>query len=363
MATKVSTKVIDADAHVVETERTWEFMDPADARYRPTLYLSADGTGKEAWNVGGKLRPTGFNLSRSQLAELSRKQGFDLALSPEGRNLDDVGARLADMDAMGVDVQVLFNSFWLTAFTDDPAAEAAICRGWNRWMADAYAKSNGRLPWTCVVPLLSMDEAVRQLREAREHGAVGVMMRPIEGERLLVDEAFYPLYQEAERLDMCIAVHVSNASPTVVEGMRSVYDRAASFYTLRVPTVGSSLVVMMSDVPVSFPTLRWAFIEVSAQWVPWIVKEVRRRGRKLGRPVPDDVLAGYNVYVSCETDDDLPIILKYAGEDNLVIGTDYGHTDISGENDAISTFRRREDVSEAVKRKILSDNPKRLYGL
>ncbi len=105
---------------------------------------------------------------------------------------------------------------------------------------------------------------------------------------------------------MCIAVHVSNAGPAVVDVMRSPYDRAASFYSLRVPTVGSSLVVMMSDVPVTFPKLRWAFIEVSAQWVPWIVKEVRRRGRKLGRKVPDNVLAGYNVYVQCESDDGLP---------------------------------------------------------
>jgi uncharacterized protein len=363
MATKYAGKVIDADAHVVETERTWDFMDPSDEKHRPLLYASTDGTGKQAWNIGGNIRGTNFNLTREQLAALSKKQGFDLNLSPEGRDLDDVQARLDDMDAMGVDVQVIFNSFWLTAVTDNPAAEAAICRSWNRWMADAYAKSHERLPWTCVLPIMSMDEAVVQMRYSRENGAVGVMMRPIEGERLLVDPYFYPLYEEAERLDMCIAVHVSNASPAVFQGMKSAYDKAASFYSLRVPTVGSSLVVMMSDVPVTFPKLRWGFIEVSAQWVPWIVKEVRRRGRKLGRDVPEDILKAYNVFVSCESDDDIPYILAYAGEDNLVIGTDYGHTDISGENDAISTFKQREDISPEVLQKILSDNPRALYGL
>ena len=79
--------------------------------------------------------------------------------------------------------------------------------------------------------------------------------------------------------------------------------------------------------------------------------------------MPEDLLKGLNVFVSCESDDDLPYVLSYAGEDNIVIGTDYGHTDISGENDAINTFRQRNDVSEEVKRKILFDNPKRLYGL
>ena len=29
--------VIDSDSHVVETERTWQFMDPEDEKYRPIL--------------------------------------------------------------------------------------------------------------------------------------------------------------------------------------------------------------------------------------------------------------------------------------------------------------------------------------
>jgi predicted TIM-barrel fold metal-dependent hydrolase len=56
-------------------------------------------------------------------------------------------------------------------------------------------------------------------------------------------------------------------------------------------------------------------------------------------------------------------VLKYAGEDNIVIGTDYGHTDASSEVDAIEVFRRNDAVSEAVKRKILDDNPRTAYGL
>ena len=363
MVTTIKGKIIDADSHVVETERTWDFMEPDEQKYRPVLYGSLDGTGKRAWNIGGKIRGTTFTLNRQQLAELSKKQGFELNLSPEGRDLDDIGARLADMDAMGVDIQVIYNSFWLTAVTDNPPAERALCRSWNRWMADAYAKSDDRLRWTCVLPIASMDEAIEEMRYCRDHGAVGIMLRPIEGDRLLVDPYFYPLYEEAERLNLCIGVHVSNANPAVFEGMRSAYDKAASFYPLRVPTVGSSLVGMMSDIPVTFPKLRWGFIEVSAQWVPWVVKEVRRRARKLGHPMPDDVLRELNVYVSCETDDDIDYIVAYGGEDNIVVGTDYGHTDISGENDAITTFRQREDIAPALLQKMLVDNPKALYGL
>jgi Amidohydrolase len=60
---------------------------------------------------------------------------------------------------------------------------------------------------------------------------------------------------------------------------------------------------------------------------------------------------------------DIAYIVREAGEDNLVIGTDYGHTDSSSDLDAINVFRRRDDLSPAVKEKILSDNARSLYAL
>ena len=67
--------------------------------------------------------------------------------------------------------------------------------------------------------------------------------------------------------------------------------------------------------------------------------------------------------VTCENTDDLPYIVRESGEDGLVIGTDYGHTDTSSDVDAIRIFRDRTDLAEDVKRKILSDNARRLYAL
>ena len=55
--------------------------------------------------------------------------------------------------------------------------------------------------------------------------------------------------------------------------------------------------------------------------------------------------------------------LSYAGEDNLLIGTDYGHGDTSSELNAIARFQKMDGLSEEVKRKILSANPRRFYGI
>jgi predicted TIM-barrel fold metal-dependent hydrolase len=67
--------------------------------------------------------------------------------------------------------------------------------------------------------------------------------------------------------------------------------------------------------------------------------------------------------VACQTDDDLPYILKYSGENNIVIGTDYGHNDTSSEIEALKRIRREGEVSSEVIDKILFDNPKALYNL
>ena len=105
------------------------------------------------------------------------------------------------------------------------------------------------------------------------------------------------------------------------------------------------------------------FIEVSSQWVPWVIHEAMRRSLGSVRPISKGCLREYNIYVSTQSDDDFPYIISYASEDNLVIGTDYGHGDTSSELNAIARFKAMKELSPEVKRKILSDNPKRLYGL
>src|SRR5438045_5511554 len=48
-----------------------------------------------------------------------------------------------------------------------------LFRSYNRWMADAWRQSTGRLPWVCRVPLGSADAACSELRYAKEHGGCG----------------------------------------------------------------------------------------------------------------------------------------------------------------------------------------------
>jgi predicted TIM-barrel fold metal-dependent hydrolase len=273
----------------------------------------------------------------------------------------DIDARLAHMDRLGIDVQVLHNSMWITPVTRRPDVEIALCWAWNRWMADVWKAGAGRLRWACVVPAMSPTEAIPQIQFAQQNGAVAVCMRPYEQDRMMTDPAFYPVYDEAQRLNLAIAVHLGNGSPELLRMLTN--EPGGGFSTFRIPTVTACYALIMSELPQAFPRLRWGFIEVSSQWVPWVIHEVIRRSTGADRPVPSNPLQAYNIYVSTQTDDDFPYVISYAGEDNLVIGTDYGHGDTSSELNAIARFQAMTDISEVAKRKILSDNPRALYAI
>src|SRR5438874_11771872 len=99
---------IDADAHVVESDRTWSYMDDGEAAYRPRV-VHPEGSPNAWWFIDGKLR----GLARAVLTaetfkDLSERAGRVMDTSDETRSAENVGARLKHMDELGVDVQVLY---------------------------------------------------------------------------------------------------------------------------------------------------------------------------------------------------------------------------------------------------------------
>jgi len=177
----------------------------------------------------------------------------------------------------------------------------------------------------------------------------------------MTDPFFYPTYNEAQLLDLPIAVHLANGNPELMRLMTN--EAGGGFSTFRIPTITACYALIMSEIPRVFPRLRWGFIEVSSQWVPWIIHETIRRSTGGAHPVPSNPFREYNIYSTTQTDDDFPYVISYTGEANLLIGTDYGHGDTSSELNAISRFRAMGDLGEDVKRKILSDNPRAFYGI
>jgi hypothetical protein len=117
--------IIDADAHVVESTRTWEYMDPSDRQFRPIPLETPEEAGirLQYWLIDGKVR--GFRFPAFSEDELKKRMdlaGRKFADDQEVRELGNVGLRLEHMDRSGVDVQVLHD---VHRARDGPAR----CRG------------------------------------------------------------------------------------------------------------------------------------------------------------------------------------------------------------------------------------------
>jgi predicted TIM-barrel fold metal-dependent hydrolase len=281
---------------------------------------------------------------------------------PKGaRELVDVAGRLRHMDELGVDLHVIYPSI-LSPFTDRPETELAITHGQNRQLAQAYQESGGRLRWAAPLPLMTMDKALEELRWVRDHGACAVFVKSIEGDRQLIDEYFFPLYEEAQRLDIPICIHASIGNQALSDILSQGSDQG-NFLKFKLTVVGAFHQLVMNKTPEQFPRLRWGFIETSSAWIPFVIHDLIRRLRRKGMPIPEHIMRDYRMYVACEADDDLPFILNYSGEDNLVIGTDYSHSDNSTEMEALTHLLERTDVDQRILSKIVDDNPRRLYAL
>jgi hypothetical protein len=99
---------IDADAHVIETEHTWDFMDESEARYRPVNLSTTDqGSNRLYWIIDGKLKP--------------RRTNIGLDTTETSREMLDVEVRLKHMDQLGVDIQVLYPTIFTRKMADNPS--------------------------------------------------------------------------------------------------------------------------------------------------------------------------------------------------------------------------------------------------
>src|SRR5262245_47030533 len=202
------------------------------------------------------------------------------------RDLAYVDSLINHMYELAIDTQVLYPSIFLDPCTERPDTEVALCGAYNRWLADVWKRSNGRLRWMATLPLLSMSDALDQLSVAKENGACGIFMRPLEGTRQITDPYFFPLYEEAQKINFCIGLHQSNGSAAAVDMMVNPDGSRDFFNQYRIFNVGALFRIINGGIPKMFPKLRFGFIETAASWVPWVVYELNRRLDKVDSRLP-----------------------------------------------------------------------------
>ncbi|MFJ5304556.1 amidohydrolase family protein [Streptomyces sp. NPDC088350] len=176
-----SSPVVDFHGHLS--------VPAADALVADTPGLTAEFAAEQRAHS-----PASLAVNRAQLQCLASK-------------LTDVTARLADLDAMGVDIQVVgpmpMHHYWA-----DPDLAIQLARTVNTAVSAHCATAPDRLYGLGTVPLQHPDLAVALLDQAvNDHGLYGISVSTTVDGRELADPAHDVVWQRAEDLGAVVFIH------------------------------------------------------------------------------------------------------------------------------------------------------------
>ena len=357
--------IIDADAHVEESEAIFERIDKQFRPRRPMpVRLDKDsvyGKYNAVWLIDGEIYPKLFGKGGTIFRTPTLMEAASMKRESIGaQELTDIPARLKDMDRVKIDLQVVFPSLFLTTTAEDLQLEAALLRAYNSFLGDCAAISKGRIRFAALVPIRDVTESIKEIKRASKIGAVAVMLHGMAWHKLLGDETLFPFYQAAADLNFPICVHLGWGCPTLT----NIFDASTNFYSAILPVVMGFNSIMSSAAFENIPNLRFVFLEAGCAWIPFLIKQVRRDNARMKKARdPIDYFNSGRVFVSAEPDEDLNGVAEIIGDNAFVLGSDYPHGDPSRQEDMVTEFRERIDLRPGMVEKMLSANPKKLYGL
>jgi predicted TIM-barrel fold metal-dependent hydrolase len=359
--------MIDADSHVIECEETWSYLDPAYHAQRPipvTLPTDTEFLGWNAfWLIDRQVRHFGATPPTGKIA-LGKSFGLGI------QQLTDIPARLKAMDRMRVEKQIVHPSFCLSTMTENRELEAALMKSFNSFMARQCGLSGERIFYNAVVPFRSPDVAVEEIRRIKPlGGAVSILARGIEYDRPLDHPDHYPIYEEAERQGMAVAVHLGPGCPAIqsmFDGHSRPKNETKTFFPPRSRRLVSTLLVQYglynlfeSSLIDDFPNLRWGFFEGGgAEWVVGALSAIHRNGR----PDCTRYFQEGRVFVGAEPDEDLGWVTSKLGQECLVVSSDMPHFDEAAHDNVIEEIEERDDLDLEFVEKLLRTNAARLFN-
>jgi len=367
--------ILDADTHIAEPLEMWDHLDPEWRLRRPVIVEVPEdtlyGTADHMWLIDGQIFPKVAGRGGNSLVTPTSQTRIRDRPDVKARELLDLPMRFEDMKIQGVDAQVVYPTLFLAFLTHDAAYEVALAKAYNRFLAEVWAKSEGRIRWVVVPALRDIDATITELRFGKEHGACGVFFRGIEGDRTLDDPYFFPVYEEAQALDLPITIHQGQGAPA----LNNLIDikRSHTFTHGRLPPIVAFRNLVQNKIPEDFPDLRWGFIETGASWIPFTLYQLRGTIAAAESWWGPRLFDKYKMWISYEVGEDYDYLSKIIGEDHIVVGTDYGHhspgtndrlkSDPSAQTHMVDHLRTRTNIPARTVDKLLRDNPNALYGV
>ncbi len=368
--------IIDADAHVYEPPDVWQLRVATRLRARAPQVIRTDEGDVWSFDGGARLRPVGL-MAAAGLSYLDfRPSGLTYDVIRRGYH--EPAARLADMDADGIHVQLLYPSVCeegARMFGDDRALQLACVRAHNEWLLEFCAGGPGRLFGHAVIPATSVADASAELEWALRRGYRGVLISTFPSGGVEPSPDDDPFWARAEEAGVPVALHIGSFH---AEGpvARRRFEPAAVLPRAATSKSGANTVPLLARLIFAgvferFPRLRALLVEANIGWLPamleqtddmflryrWFTDTAFTLTTMPSRVVHRNVWATFMI-------DTVGIELRHRlNVDHLMWSTDYPHTGSDWPNSRVTIARLFRGVPVAEVKKMLHTNCKTLYGL
>ena len=256
------------------------------------------------------------------------------------KGLQDPHARLRDMDAEGVAVDIIFaggqNDEMLPFDTSpDPEMRAVGAEIFNRWMTDFCSADPLRLKGVAQLSIHDIDAAVEAVRKAKDQGFCSINF-PSPRRDLLpyTEEAYEPFWRVCAELDMPLNTHGGGGDRGYWSGKGARWcARAEGQFMGRRALWG----LIFGGVFERHPGLKLVLTEQMASWVPHTMRQLDgiyddnlRSFRGFGNDLPlrPSEYWARNVFVGNSFMSRPEALLRNEiGLSNIMYGTDYPHAE------------------------------------
>ncbi|WP_161141833.1 amidohydrolase family protein [Propylenella binzhouense] len=307
-----------------------------------------------------KLRGSGPG-KRDWIPEESRRAHREQADQTEEKLLHPE-ARLPDMDAMGIDIQVVSMNLPTPAYWAAAAVGQRIARACNEGVAAFVRRRPDRFLGIGVVPLQDVRLALRELDHIAGLDLRGVQIPSNVRNREVGEAAFRPFWARAAELGLPVIIHPRGFTHD---------DRLHKFFLWN--TIGQPLEEALAMASLihegvldAYPDLR-VVMSHGGGYLPYYSGRGDRAFHSRPEPKrniakPPSAYFPRFYYDSVVFDPDMmPRLIRQAGADRIVMGTDYPRGEV--EEDPVGFIGGLAGVSAADKLRMMSTNAQALFGL
>jgi predicted TIM-barrel fold metal-dependent hydrolase len=350
----------DADNHYYEPRDCFtRYIEPAMADR--AIRVTTDPDGREVVLVGdrpftflvdpflettakpGSLREMLRSMSSGRVQESS-------ILEPVQPEYVDRGARLARMDAQGVEAILLFPTLAVCVehfMKEDPEQLYANVHAFNRWLDDDWGFAHqGRIFGVPLLSLRDVDRAVDELEFVLDRGARAIDLRPGPAfGRSPADPHFDPFWARVNEAQIPVCFHIAESGYNELfsvawgeEANPSSHRQSAfqwtSFYGDR-PIMDTFSALVLHNLFGRFPNVCCISVENGSLYVPYLLKVMDkmngmgRNGPWLGGRIterPSDIFKRH-VFVSPYHEEDIVELAGLIGDDRVLFGSDFPHAE------------------------------------